>query len=165
MANKERIKKTIGAKPSKCAFQVAIENTKEVKDGFCLGKQAIKNIDRNKVVVADNSKLQGSLDIDSQVKAVYPNEPRWDYALSYDDNINFFEVHPAETSEVDRVIKKVKWLKSWLKTKAPEIEKLPKAEHPYTWIQSGRYAILPTSKGKMKLSVSGITTANMLNLK
>lgn len=164
MANKKQ-KKQFGTKLSKCAFQVAIENTEEVKNGFCVGKQAIKSIDRSRIVTANNNKLQGSLDIDSQVKAVYPNEPRWDYALSYDDKIYFFEVHPAETSEVDKVVNKVKWLKRWLKTQAPNINKLPKAEHPYTWIQSGRYAILPTAREKMKLSVFGITTANILSLK
>lgn len=164
MANKRK-QKQFGTKLAKSAFQVAIENTEEVKNGFCVGKQAIKSIDRSKVVAADNNQLQGSLDIDSQVKALYPNDPRWDYVLSYDDKIYFFEVHPAETSEVDQIVKKVKWLKCWLKTKAPEINKLPKAEHPYTWVQSGRYAILPTAREKMKLSVSGITTANMLSLK
>ena len=102
MVNKKRKKEQIGAKLAKCAFQVAIENTDEVKNGFCVGKQAIKSIDRSKVVAANNNKLQGSLDIDSQVKAVYPNEPRWDYALSYDDRIYFFEVHPAETSAQSR---------------------------------------------------------------
>lgn len=164
MANKIK-KKQFGTKLAKSAFQVAIENTEEVKHGFCVGKQAIKNTDRSKVVAADNNKLQGSLDIDSQVKAIYPNEPRWDYALSYDDKIYFFEVHPAETSEVTQVVNKVNWLKSWLKTKAPELNKLPKAEHPYTWVQSGRYAILPTAKERMKLSISGITIAKTLSLK
>jgi hypothetical protein len=165
MANKKVITKQVGARLAKCAFQVAIENTEEVKNGFCVGKQAIKSIDRSKVVAAKKNKLQGSLDIDSQVKVLYPNEPRWDYALSYDNKVYYFEVHPAETSEVDKVVNKVKWLKCWLKSQAPEINKLPKAENPYIWVQSGRYAILPTSKEKMKLSVSGITTANILSLK
>ena len=165
MANNKRKKEQIEAGMTKCAFQEAIENTEEVKNGFCVGKQAIKSIDRSKVVATNNNKVQGSLDIDSQVKALYPNEPRWDYALSYDDKIFYFEVHPAETSEVDKVINKVKWLKCWLKSQAPKINKLPKAEHPYTWVQSGRYAILPTAREKMKLSVSGITTANKLCLK
>lgn len=162
--NKKRTKKS-GVGLAKCAFQVAIEHTEEVKNGFCAGKQAIKNADRSKVDAADSSKLQGSLDIDSQVKSLYPNAPRWDYALSYNDKIYYFEVHPAETSEVDKVVSKVKWLRCWLKTKATEIDKLPKAEHPYTWIQSGRYAILPTAREKMKLSVSGIATANKLSLR
>lgn len=165
MGNKKRKTEEVGTVLVKCAFQVAIENTEEVKNGFCVGKQAIKRADRSKVAVAIGSKLQGSLDIDSLVKALYPHEPRWDYALSYDDKIYYFEVHPAETSEVDKVVSKVKWLKDWLKTKATKINELPKAEYPYTWIQSGRYAILPTAKEKMKLSVAGIATANKLNLR
>ena len=165
MANKKGKEKQAGTSLAKCAFQEAIEETEDVRNGFCVGKQAVKGADRSKIVAADKNKLQGSLDIDSQVKAAYPNEPRWDYALSYDDRIYFFEVHPAETSEVDKVISKVKWLKQWLEDRASAINKLPKAEHPYTWVQSGRYAILPTSREKMKLSVAGIATANKLVLK
>ena len=150
----------VKVKKVKCAFQLAVENTEEVKNGFRIGKQAIKNADRNKVIVADSRKLQGSLDIDNQIKILYPEEPRWDYALSYEDKIYFFEIHPAETSEIDKVIKKVKWLKNWLKTKAPEIDKLRRSEYPYIWVQSGRYAILPTTKEKKKLSVSGIFTVD-----
>ena len=164
MANKKGYEKSADTKSEKCAFQVAVEQTEEVKHGFCVGKQAIKHADRNKVNAADNKKLQGSLDIDSQVKTLYPQDPRWDYALSYDDKIYFFEVHPAETSEVGKVISKVKWLKNWLNTKAVKINELPKADHPYTWIQSGRYAILPTAKERMQLSVAGITSANKLDL-
>lgn len=163
--NKKRKTERVEIGVPKCAFQIAVENTEEVKNGFCRGKQAIKRAYRVKVNAANNDKLQGSLDIDLQVKELYPNEPRWDYALSYDDKIYFFEVHPAETSEVENVVNKVKWLKNWLKTKATEINKLPKAEHPYTWIQSGRYAILPTAREKMRLSVYGITTANKLSLR
>lgn len=165
MGNKNRKTKKVGAVLTKCDFQVAIENTEEVKNGFCVGKQAIKRADRNKVDATIGNKLQGSLDIDNQVKVLYPHEPRWDYALSYDDKIYYIEIHPAETSEVEKVVNKVKWLKGWLNTKATEINKLPKAEHPYTWIQSGRYAILPTAKEKMKLSVVGIATTNKLSLR
>lgn len=165
MANKKRKKGQVEEMPPKSAFQRAIENTKEVKDGFCVGKQAIKSADRSKIVAADDKKLQGSLDIDSQVRELYHNENRWDYALSYDDRIYFFEIHPAVTSEVDVVIKKLEWLKSWLRTQAPAIDELPKADCPYTWVQSGGYAILPNTRERMKLSVSGIVVANKLILK
>lgn len=152
-------------KYAKCNFQIAIEKTEEVKDGYRTGKKAIKSVDSSKVEAADNLKLQGSLDIDASVKKIYPEDPRWDYALSYNDKIYYFEIHPAETSEVDRILNKVKWLKNWLTTKAPEINKLPLAEHPYVWIQSGRYAILPSSKAGMKLSLAGVITARKLSLK
>ena len=125
MASKKGYGKSADAKSEKCAFQVAVELTEEVKNGFCFGKQAIKHADRNKVHAADSKKLQGSLDIDSQVKTLYPHDPRWDYAVSYDDKIYFFEIHPAETSEVGKVISKVQWLKDWLKIKATKINELP----------------------------------------
>lgn len=154
-----------GVENAKCAFQIAVENTPDVKNGFRAGLQAVKNSDRNKVNVTDPRKLQGSLDIDTQVQKKYPQEPRWDYALSYDDKLYFFEVHPASTSEVDAVIKKLGWLKDWLKNKAPEINKLQKGVHPYVWVQSGRYDILDSGKSGKKLAASGIVVTNQLNFK
>ncbi|MDE5882373.1 MAG: hypothetical protein K2H60_11645 [Muribaculaceae bacterium] len=164
MANK-RHNKGSAERVVKCAFQEAVEKTAEVRNGFCVGKQAIKNSDRGKIEAADDRKLQGSLDIDSQVKMLYPHDPRWDYALSYDNMMYYVEIHPAETSEVDKVVSKVRWLKNWLRAKAPEIDKLPKAAYPYIWVQSGRYAILPNSKEMRKLSVAGLITTKTLNLK
>ena len=154
-----------GVENAKCAFQIAVENTPDVKNGFRAGLQAVKNSDRNKVNVTDPRKLQGSLDIDTQVQKKYPQEPRWHYALSYDDKLYFFEVHPASTSEVDAVIKKLGWLKDWLKNKAPEINKLQKGVHPYVWVQSGRYDILESGKSGKKLAASGIVVTNQLNFK
>lgn len=165
MGNKKKKKRGGGAENAKCAFQIAVENTPDVKNGFRAGLQAVKNSDRNKVNVTDPRKLQGSLDIDTQVQKKYPQEPRWDYALSYDDKLYFFEVHPASTSEVDAVIKKLIWLKDWLKNKAPEINKLQKGVHPYVWIQSGRYDILDSGKSGKKLAASGIVVTNQLNFK
>ena len=165
MVNRRGCLKHLDKETVKCDFQTAVENTKDVRNGFRTGKQALKNVDREKVVVTDAKKLQGSLDIDTQVKELYPREPRWDYALSYNNKIYYLEIHPAETSEIDKIISKLRWLKNWLKTKAEEIDKLPKAEHPYVWVQSGRYAILPNSKAQMKLSAVGIVTGNTLKLK
>ena len=74
-------------KAKKCKFQEAVENTNEVRDGFRVGKGAINSADRNKIEADNNNKIQGSLDIDSQVKALYPEDPRWDYVLSYNDKL------------------------------------------------------------------------------
>lgn len=65
--NKKKKEETEQEK-AKCAFQVAVENTPDVKNGFCVGLKAVKNADRNKVDAADPKKIQGSLDIDTQVK-------------------------------------------------------------------------------------------------
>lgn len=165
MANKRKILRSASETIAKSAFQEAVEKTEEVKEGFCVGKQAIKNSEREKIEASDTKKLEGSLDIDTQVKSLYPHDPRWDYALAYDGKMYYVEVHPAETSEVDKVVSKLGWLKKWLKTKADKIDKLRKAEQPYIWIQSGRFAILPTSKEGKKLAASGLIITKILKLK
>lgn len=164
MVKKNKNFKKNGVGKAKCAFQIAVENTPDVKCGFCVGLKAVKKSDRNKVDATDPRKIQGSLDIDGQVKEIYPDKNRWDYALSYDDKIYFFEVHPASTSDVDTVIKKLTWLKEWLKNKAPQINKLQKGNQPYTWVPTDGYAILSSGSYAKKLAVKGIKVANSLKL-
>lgn len=164
MGNKKNKKRRGGAEKAKCAFQIAVENTPDVENGFCVGLRAVKNCDRNKVDATDPKKIQGSLDIDGQVEEIYPESPRWDYALSYDDKIYFFEVHSASTSAVGAVIKKLGWLKEWLKNEAPQINKLQKGYQPYTWVQTDGYAILSSGSYAKKLAASGIKVANSLKL-
>ncbi|TAK40761.1 MAG: hypothetical protein EPO28_09625 [Saprospiraceae bacterium] len=95
--------------------------------------------------MADQAKCGGSLDIDGCLAAqkMYPNDNRWDYALEYEAEVYFIEVHSAYTSQVSTVLKKLQWLKDWLKEHAPEIIKLRAKKQPYYWIQSGKFGILP----------------------
>ena len=57
-------------------------------------------------MVKDARRLDGSLNIDEETKMLYPNESRWDYAVSCDGKVYYVEVHPANTSNVEEVIKK-----------------------------------------------------------
>lgn len=146
-------------------FKEAVESTGEVKDGYCLGLRALKRTDRSKVSCSDTSKLDGSLDIDTNIKALYPNSDRWDYAISYSGRICYCEVHPAETSEVTKMIGKLAWLKQWLKDKAPDINALPAYSPKYVWVSSGRVNVLPTSREAKRISSSGIALTSHLTLK
>lgn len=47
-------------------------------------------------------------------EGLYPNASRWDYAIGYDQKAWFVEVHPANTSNVKEMLKKVEWLESRL---------------------------------------------------
>lgn len=146
-------------------FKAAINSTVEVKDGYCKGLCALKRVDRSKVSCSDTTKLDGSLDIDTKVKALYPNSDRWDYAISYSGKVCYCEVHPAETSEVTKMIRKLIWLKLWLKAKAPSINKLPAYTPKYVWVSSGRVNVLPTSREAKRISCSGIVLVSRLTLK
>jgi hypothetical protein len=92
--------------------------------------------------VSDTSRLGGSLDIDANTARLYPNDNRWDYAFDYKSKVFFVEVHSANSGEVSVVIRKFNWLKNWLHSKAPEINKLKSTSpQPFYWVQSKNFQI------------------------
>ncbi len=144
------------------AFKEAVENTPDIKDHYCPGLQAVKGSERKMISPEDTKKLSGSVDIDNALKADNPNEARWDYTIGYEGKAYFVEVHPANTSEVDTVIKKVEWLKDWLNKKASKLKSI--RQTPYYWIPSGRYSISKRSPQYKELSQKGIRIQSKLEL-
>lgn len=138
------------------SFQNAVESTVDISNGFKNGLQALGA--NSELVIPNKTRyLEGSVDIDLCTKYIYPKESRWDYALAYSGEVYFIEVHPAISSEVKNVIDKLLWLKSWLKTKAPEIEKLRKKDGDcYFWIASKNFSIPKSSKQYRLASSCGI---------
>ena len=134
-------------------LKTAIDNTEDVKGHFKTGLGAIKGHEKQKIVVPDTRKITGSLDIDTSTSAKYPQANRWDYAIEYDKETFFIEVHPGSTSQIPTVIAKLTWLKQWLKEKAPAIDALkPKKKQPYHWVYTNKFAILPSSKYARQLA-------------
>ena len=138
------------------AFRKAIIATPEICCAYCNGLQALRRADAVKIKPGDKYKVDGSVDIDSAVKVLYPEANRWDYAIGYDAKVCFVEVHPAYTKEIDTMVKKFHWLKEWLKEMAPQLESIPKMTPAYVWIQSGKSAILPTAKQSKILASIGL---------
>ncbi|MBL7796646.1 MAG: hypothetical protein JNJ90_09100 [Saprospiraceae bacterium] len=149
-------------KRSSNCFKTAVENTPDVSDGYQVGLQALGNYSQ-KVNLSSNGKCEGSLDIDSCTRVLYPQENRWDYAIGYDSKVYFAEVHSAQTNEVSTMLRKLEWLKNWLNNHAPEIKKI-RAGHPYFWIMSGKYDILPGSRQARKIAKAGMKPIPILNL-
>ena len=138
------------------AFQKAVAQTSDVAQGYRKGLQALRRNETSLSVAANPQKLDGSLDIDSTVKHLYPESSRWDYAVCYDLKVCFVEVHPAYTSEVQTMKQKLSWLKAWLTEKAPAINALPTHSQKYVWVQSGKSAILPNSRQAKELASIGL---------
>lgn len=145
-------------------FKIAVNSTEEIAYGYMTGLKAL-NSNASKVCVSDSRKIQGSVDIDKYTKKLYPEDNRWDYALGYNNKVYFIEVHPAHTSEVQVVLKKLEWLKSWLNSKGHKLNALPKGEPTFTWIQSGKGAIIPTSKSYKQAAIKGIIPKSKLEIK
>lgn len=123
------------------AFRKAIEKIPDISLGYRKGLQAMGS-NSTHVQAEDKRCLSGSVDIDNCTKSLYPNDSRWDYVIGYDEKAYFVEVHPADTGNVDEMIKKAKWLRSWLNKHSSELTQI---ETMY-WIPSGRTNILKTSK-------------------
>jgi hypothetical protein len=149
-------------------FKKAIEETPEVQHCYCEGKSAFPKKDANKVELNDPRKCGGSLFIDQCLfdQGLYPNDNRWDYAIDYNGEVFFFEVHTASSSEVSTVLKKLEWLKDWLINKAPEINALKaKSKTPFYWVQSNGYHILPNSSYERAVLQKGMKPISKLVLK
>jgi hypothetical protein len=147
MKNKKNVKvEKGGKKKSANGFQQVVESTSDISNAYRSGLQALKKEHRQKIQLADTSFCEGSVDIDAAVLQTYPQDNRWDYCFSYKTEVFFAEVHSAHTGEVDVVLRKLQWLIDWLNTKAPQLNVLKaKSKHPYYWIQSNGFHILPGS--------------------
>ena len=151
-------------RPQTNRFKDAVLATPVIKECYKQGLQALGN-DSRKVELSDVRKAGGSVDIDSCMARTYPIANRWDYAIGYDNEAYFAEVHPAETGEVPAVLKKLQWLKDWLLAEAPEVNEIKAKERtPFYWIQSGRFRILKTSRQYRQLVNAGLLPISRLKL-
>lgn len=136
-------------------FAKAVGKCPEINGMLCQGLTAMG---KNSTMVkpADPRLLDGSVDIDSAVKSLRPNEPRWDYAIGYAGCAYLIEVHPADTKNIDEMVKKAAWLRQWLETAAPDLKKLHRSGS-FHWIPSGRVKILKTSPQYKKIAANNIS--------
>ncbi len=135
------------------AFKDAVEQTPQISDAYKSGLLALGGYS-SKVVVPDYRLLGGSVDVDAATMALYPNDNRWDYAFDYDGEVFFIEVHSANTSETSTVLRKLEWLKVWLREQAPKLNRLiGKRIPPFYWVQSKGFA-LPTHTPQYRQAMS-----------
>jgi hypothetical protein len=127
-------------------FKSAVEKTPDVSNAYCIGLQAFKKVEKQKIDLGDPPRCEGSIDIDTATRKKYPQANRWDYCFSYKGEVFFVEVHSANTGEVSTVLRKLQWLRNWLNNEAPLINALKATSVPaFYWIQSSSFNILPNS--------------------
>lgn len=142
----------------------AVDETPDVTGNHKKGLMALNDSDKKLIIVPDTRKIGGSLDIDSTTKRQYPNAARWDYAVEYDGETFFIEVHPASTTKLDVMLSKLEWLKRWLKTKAPRIDALKaKSKPPFHWVHTGSSKIIKGSKQYKQLATHKLLPVKVWN--
>lgn len=139
------------AKSESTTFKSIVQAIPAIAGAYREGLQALESKDAGKVKPQNPRKLSGSVYLDKCLKTTNPHDARWDYVIGYREKAYFVEVHPANTSNVDEVVKKKKWLDVWLKTNALDLKAMM-AGTGYYWIASGKVAILPNSPQARKIA-------------
>ena len=132
------------AKTEKATFKEIVKSIPTIANAYKDGLQAVESKDAPRIKPQNPRKLSGSIYLDKCLKSANPHEARWDYVIGYDERAFFAEVHPANTSNLDEVVKKKNWLEGWLNANAAALKALMAGSN-YYWIASGKVAILPNS--------------------
>ena len=140
---------------------IACGQSDRLKGFHAVGLGAMKKGERQCIAVPNTKLIGCSVALDEAAKGTHPLENRWDYAVEYDGNTFFIEIHPASTSEIECVILKVRFVTGWLKKNAPELLSLPRKEtgtRQFYWVSSGRtdIRILPNSRQARQLALHHI---------
>lgn len=150
------------AKSESTTFKSIVQAIPAIAGAYREGLQALESKDAGKVKPQNPRKLSGSVYLDKCLKTTNPHDARWDYVIGYSEKAYFVEVHPANTSNVDEVVKKKKWLDVWLKTNALDLKAMM-AGTSYYWIASGKVAILPNSPQARKIAKNKLVLCKELN--
>lgn len=151
------------AKSDSTTFKSIVQAIPAIAGAYREGLQALESKDAGKVKPQNPRKLSGSVYLDKCLKTTNPHDARWDYVIGYSEKAYFVEVHPANTSNVDEVVKKKKGLDVWLKTNALDLKAMM-AGTSYYWIASGKVAILPNSPQARKIAKNKLVLCKELNL-
>lgn len=151
------------AKSDSTTFKSIVQAIPAIAGAYREGLQALESKDAGKVKPQNPRKLSGSVYLDKCLKTTNPHDARWDYVIGYREKAYFVEVHPANTGNVDEVVKKKKWLEVWLKTNALDLKAMM-AGTGYYWIASGKVAILPNSPQARKIAKNKLVLCKELNL-
>lgn len=151
------------AKSESTTFKSIVQAIPAIAGAYREGLQALESKDAGKVKPQNPRKLSGSVYLDKCLKTTNPHDARWDYVIGYREKAYFVEIHPANTSNVDEVVKKKKWLDVWLKTNALDLKAMM-AGTSYYWIASGKVAILPNSPQARKIAKNKLVLCKELNL-
>ncbi len=145
-------------------FRQAVVNTPSLgEDAYQPGLQALSSHSQRIRRRSNLINLLGSVDLDVALQNQYPNDPRWDYGIGVqkgnETRAIWIEVHPAHTTNVDEVLRKLGWLKQWLKTEAPDLNALTPVHNAFHWIAtSGVQIAFPTGDSRIakRLAQAGL---------
>ena len=100
------------------SFEDAVKATAEIRGAYRPGLQALHPAARKAIEASDTRRLEGSVDIDTTLRRIYPQDPRWDYVVSVqhgggESRLYWIEYHEANGETAKDVASKARWVKRW----------------------------------------------------
>jgi len=128
------------------------------------GKQALGN---NAACLACNNprRFRGSVELDGTLRAAFPNANRWDYGVGFAQSRSkevavWVEVHSATEGEVEVILRKLLWLKNWLRNSASSLNQLTErtdGSSAFFWVATDAgVSITPKSRKAKLLQQAGL---------
>lgn len=143
-------------------FKAAVNQTVQIKGKLKAGLQALKKRDRRKIQTRSATTITGSVNLDKALCQVYPDDPRWDYGIGSQQSqqgnrrtemVFWVEVHPATAGGIEKVARKLRWLKDWLSQQAPALNAM---NRKFVWVASGNVSVSPRSTELKRLAARGL---------
>ena len=153
-------------------FKKAVESaTPPLNTAYQPGLQALSRKHSGKIQCTreTGATISGSIDIDAALKSTQPHASanRWDYGVGYrqtrsGESAIWVEVHGAVSDEVGTLVRKVTWLKNYLKQSAPALWQLTLKSPDtlrFVWLGTKSVHLPKNSPAYKRLNQAGITLA------
>ncbi len=134
-------------------FKKTVTKNEEIGDCYQKGLKAMGKYSK-KVIPKNANNISGSVNLEECLSEPEEGEARWDYMVGYEGEAYFIEVHPADSKNVGEMIKKVQWLKQWLKQN-PDIKGLTANKDPFRWVSTNGYNI--KGRYEKRIAENGLT--------
>ena len=140
-------------------FKKAVKTTPNLQNAWMPGLAALRGQDRPHISAEDPRMLGGSVDVDGALQQYQPNAHRWDFAIGYrhsnrqKDCIYWVEMHTAIDKEVNVVLDKLTWLRTWL---AADGQPLSQFERDFVWVSSGATSFTYTAPKVKRMAQHGL---------
>jgi len=141
-------------------FQEAVLNCLLLRSFYKSGLQALGNHSQC-ISCGHTRSLTGSVDLDRAMKNHFSESPRWDYGIGFrppngKEVALWIEIHPASSTHVDEVLRKLNWLRDWLDKNATALKSLTRGGGYYWIAADGRIAITRDSPQAKRLARHGL---------
>jgi hypothetical protein len=133
-------------------FKEAIEQTPNLQNSWRDGLGALRAEEKPHIKAEDTRRLCGSADVDAAFQPREPNANRWDFAIGHqhtnrkDGFIYWVETHTGSDNQIKVVLKKLEWLKTWLRRDG---QRLDKFDRDMIWVSSG-YTLFTKGSAQVK---------------